>query len=424
MSDEPQEKVDKAIKEFNEDLQEHFKRVGELEEEISELKEAGKGAADQKQKVAEMSKDFAEKLDDFKEQQTERLDDFETQTQKKLDNIGARPQRGIDLREGVKGLVDDLTDGQGNPVRGTSRFSFKSWDQLPATKEVTDLAGSGGPLEREEEVPGIVGPGERQLTIRDLLPTAQTSEALVRFSRELSVTDNAQTQEAQGDTKGESDFTFEAATEDVVTVAHFVRVSQQLLNDVTALESYISSRMRFLLNQEEEDQLLTGSGSGAPVELNGIKPQATAFDTTLDDDVTALNRMDVLRAAILQVSLAHYPATGIILHPTDWFLIETSKDADNRYQFASPQNMATPRMWGLPVTATTAQTSDEFTVGAFQLGAQIWDRMNAAVELSTEDADNFVRNMVTIRAERREALTVYRPESFVDGDFSVALTGS
>ena len=66
-------------------------------------------------------------------------------------------------------------------------------------------------------------------------------------------------------------------------------------------------------------------------------------------------------------------------------------------------------------------TVDKFLTGAFQLGAQIFDREDANVEISTEDSDNFRKNLVTIRAEERLALAVYRPEAFVKGDFSDAL---
>jgi HK97 family phage major capsid protein len=75
-------------------------------------------------------------------------------------------------------------------------------------------------------------------------------------------------------------------------------------------------------------------------------------------------------------------------------------------------------MWGLPIVVTQAVNSLEFCVGAFRLGAQVFDRETANVEISTEDDKNFQQNLVTIRAEERLALAVYRPASFITGSFS------
>ena len=75
-------------------------------------------------------------------------------------------------------------------------------------------------------------------------------------------------------------------------------------------------------------------------------------------------------------------------------------------------------MWKLPVVDTNSIPAGKFMVGAMDMGAQLFDREEAAVEVSTEDGDNFRTNMVTIRAEERLALAVYRPESFVYGSLA------
>ncbi|MBN8956767.1 MAG: phage major capsid protein, partial [Rhizobiales bacterium] len=47
----------------------------------------------------------------------------------------------------------------------------------------------------------------------------------------------------------------------------------------------------------------------------------------------------------------------------------------------------------------------------------IWDRMDVEVLVSSEDRDNFVKNMLTVRAEKRLAMVVKRPAALVYGDF-------
>ena len=76
------------------------------------------------------------------------------------------------------------------------------------------------------------------------------------------------------------------------------------------------------------------------------------------------------------------------------------------------------RLWGMRVVESDALPAGQFMVGAFATAAQIWDRWQTTVELSNEHADNFVRNMSTLRARKRVALTVYRPKSFVHGSFA------
>ena len=78
---------------------------------------------------------------------------------------------------------------------------------------------------------------------------------------------------------------------------------------------------------------------------------------------------------------------------------------------------ADPQLWRLPVVDSSAMPAGDFMVGAFNIAAQVFDREDANIQVSTEDGDNFIKNMVTIRAEERLALIVFRPESFVYGTF-------
>jgi HK97 family phage major capsid protein len=125
-----------------------------------------------------------------------------------------------------------------------------------------------------------------------------------------------------------------------------------------------------------------------------------------------------LRLASLQASLALYPPTGYVLHPTDWAKIELTKDGMQRYIVGDPQSTLNKTLWGLPVVTSMSMQVTKFLTGSFKLGAQIFDRLSMEVLISTENADDFVRNMITIRAEERLALAVYRPAAFIYGTLS------
>ena len=280
---------------------------------------------------------------------------------------------------------------------------------------VTSASGSAGALIEPTRV-GLIQPVTQRLFLRDLLSWGRTGSNAIEYVRETGFTNNANVvSENPTGTKPESDLAFELDSAPVATIAHWVRATRQVLSDVAMLASYIDGRLRYGLKLKEEAQLLKGSGVG--LNINGIYTQASAYANP-GVTVQAETAIDRLRIAMLQVVLAEYEADGIVLSPIDWTAIELTKTLDNAYLFATPRGLATPGLWGRPVVATQAMDAEEFLVGSFQQGAQGWDREDVSVTVSTEDRDNFVKNMVTILCEERVGLTVYRPEAFVKGDFS------
>lgn len=272
----------------------------------------------------------------------------------------------------------------------------------------------GAALTEPMRIPGFIAIPDRRMTVRDLLTPGRTSSNSIQYVKETGFT-NAAKVVTEGTTKPESTIAFALVTKTVATIAHWMLASKQILDDAPMLSSHIDGRLRFGLMFVEEEELLNGDGTGA--DLHGIIPQATDYAAPFTPLFPTM--IDTLRLAILQSELAEFPATGIVLNPIDWAKIELTKDNEHRYIFAQPQNLAGERLWSRPVVPTKALDEDEFLVGAFKLGAQIFDREDANVEISTEDSDNFRKNLVTIRAEERLVLAVYRPEAFVYGDFGL-----
>lgn len=278
------------------------------------------------------------------------------------------------------------------------------------TSLTTDAPGSVGALVQPQRVQGTELP-QRRMTIRALLAPGNTSSNSIEYDREKLFTNNA-APVAEGATKPQSEIQYEEVTAPVRTIAHWMRASVQILADAPGLRSIIDNRLRYGLAYAEETQLLNGDGTGQ--NLEGLVTAATAYSAP--GGLVPDQLIDTIRLGMLQVALAEYPANGIVLNPIDWAYIEMLKDANDNYLIGNPQGTLNPTLWGLPVIATQAMTVDKFLVGAFDLAAQIFDRQDATVEVSTEDQDNFVKNKVTIRAEQRLALAIYRPEALVFGD--------
>lgn len=258
---------------------------------------------------------------------------------------------------------------------------------------------------------GIIAPPVRRMTIRDLLIPGTTNSNSIEFVRETGFTNNATTV-GESMAKPYSDITFGLVNSPVRTVAHLFKASRQILDDVSGLISYIDGRARNGLQLAEEKQLLFGNGSGS--NILGIVPQASSFTPSLS--VANATAIDRIRLALLQAVLAEFPSNGIVLNPIDWASIELTKDNEGRYIIGNPMDGTTPRLWNLPVVETQAMNANNFLVGAFNMAAQIFDRMDMEVLISTENDKDFENNMITIRAEERLALAVYRPEAFVTGE--------
>lgn len=281
------------------------------------------------------------------------------------------------------------------------------------TTVTTDTDGAAGDLVTATRLPGIIAPPDRRMTVRDLITPGRMDGSLLEYVKETGFTNNA-APVAETAKKAESTMKFDLVSTTAKVIAHFVKASRQILSDAPQLASYIDGRLRYGLAYKEEQQLLNGDGTGQ--NLLGIIPQASAFVAPFDPAGTETN-IDNIRLAMLQAALAEFPATGIVMNPIDWARIELLKDTTGRYIIGNPQGTISPTLWSLPVVATQAITVDKFLVGAFKLGAQVFDRWQARVEIATENEDDFVKNLVTILCEERLALAVYRPEAFVYGDF-------
>lgn len=323
-------------------------------------------------------------------------------------------RRGGGEGDDAKSIGEQLTDHDSfanlaKSGRGTARINVKAVTNITS---LTTGTGGVGVAIRPDRVEGVVTAPQRQFTIRDLIMPGRTGSNAIEFVQESGF-QNMAAPVAEGALKPQSDLAYSLVTTTVKTIAHWFRASKQVLGDIPALQSYINGRAIYGLKYVEEAQLLAGDGTGQ--NLLGLIPQATAYDTARTK--TGDTGIDVLSHAITQVRVAEYRASGIVLNPNDWERLSLKKDTTGQYIWVNVTEGGVARMWRLPVVDTNAMPAGKFMVGAFDIAAQVFDREDAAVEVSTEDQDNFVKNMVTIRAEERLALCVYRPQSFVYGTF-------
>ncbi|MBY3257071.1 phage major capsid protein [Rhizobium laguerreae] len=336
--------------------------------------------------------------------------------QEQVSEMEQRLARGTgDGKDGEKSIGEQFTEdqkvkeflGQKMP-RGRVDLTVKA----TITSATTNAAGSVGAALQATRLPGVVELPQRRMTVRDLLTPGRMDQNALEYVQEKVFNNNAG-MVAEGAAKPQSDIQLELKSTTAKVIAHHFKASRQIMEDLAQLRSLIDNRGFYGLAFKEESQLLNGDGTGQ--NLLGIIPQATAFAAPIT--LTSPTSIDLMRLAMLQAALAEFPATGHVLNPIDWTWIETLKDAGGNYIIGDPQGSTAPRLWNLPVVTTQSMQVDKFLTGAFQLGAQLFDRWDARVELATENEDDFIKNLVTLLFEERLALAVYRPQAFIYGDF-------
>ncbi|WOS61376.1 phage major capsid protein [Sinorhizobium fredii] len=258
----------------------------------------------------------------------------------------------------------------------------------------------------------IVPMGRRRLMVRSLLGQANTTSNAVSYRRETGFT-NATAPVAEGAAKPESNVTFEEVTAPVRTLAHWLKLSRQVLDDDAQLRSEIDTVLRYGLAYVVEGQLLNGDGTGQ--NLHGLIPQATDFEETRR--AAGDTAFDILLKAISQSEEAEYMATGAIISVADWYVMMGIKDDQGRYIGGGPLADIPDRVWRLPVAPSNSMPAGKFIVGALELAAKVYSRTDATVELGYVN-DDFTRNLVTVLGEERLALAVRRPEAIVYGSFT------
>jgi len=305
-----------------------------------------------------------------------------------------------------------LSDQYGAMARGAGRAAVEfatSTFAMERKTAIVNATGASQPLVQPTRVPGIVSAPNRVLRIRDMLPVGPTSSNLIEYAKENVFTNNAAAvyqaspEAFENVTKPESGITFTLASAPVVTLAHFIPASRQVLEDAPQLQTYINGRLQYGLKLVEENQILNGDGTAG--QLNGLLNQAIAFSTFASGDT----ELDKIRKVIGAAQLSEYAPDVIIMNWADWQAIELLKGTDGRYIFSNPHDTGVPRVWGLPIIPTNSIAAGTVLVGSIEQAVQLWDRQQFRIELSRENADNFVKNMVTILAEERLALTVFRP---------------
>ncbi len=339
------------------------------------------------------------------------------QTDTKLDAITEELSTFEQKMARATGGIPEPTPTWGREVVETMGDQIKALSEtnqgrvgLNVKATLTTGVASGGAI----DVPtrdATVGLPQQRLTVRNLLDVISISTGSVEYASQTT-RPTAAGMVAEAAAKPESAIDWELKTTSSKVIAHWIKASRQILEDAPQLRDLIDSELRYGLALTEEEQLLSGDGTGA--NLLGMIPEATAYADPLS--LASPNMIDMIGTAVLQSALADFPATGIVIHPADWWRMRLLKDSDGKYILGDPQAVIQPSLFGLPVVATKSMAVDKFLVGDFRSAGTLYDRWAPRVEVGYVN-DDFTRNLVTVLAEERVAFAIKHGEALTYGDF-------
>jgi HK97 family phage major capsid protein len=393
--------------------------IKELQGQLTALQTELKGyfakAEEEKKSYGTITEELKSKIDAL-QKQTDGIDKLLAEKS----NTGTKEvslEESLSQDEGLKRL---LRDKSGSHVLN---LTGKQVHQLMERKTAIESSAVGSATTgvlQIDRTPGIVLEARQNLTIRSLLSSRPTTMQTLDFVKVNSPLTTASPQ-IETHTKKENAVTFTTDSEKVRTLATWIPASRQILDDFGELMGFLQTGLAYYVDLAEEQQLLTGSGAGE--DLNGLITQATSFNTALLPASGSYTPLDYILRAQQQIAVAkELGATFIVLHPTNFYNLLAQKDTQGRYLIGNPGSApGVNNLWGLTPVVTTSIASGTFLVGSGSpAAAEIRDRMGMQVEISTQHSTYFTENMIAIRAEKRLALVVYRPGSYITGTLTTS----
>lgn len=295
-----------------------------------------------------------------------------------------------------------------------SRVSFKAADTMLISSNV-----SGGNVPVEQRLSGLNTIASRQVRLLDIVSRGSASSNVISWVYQANK-DGAAGGTAEGATKNQIDFDLVVNSETVKKRTAFIKVSEEMVDDIDFMRSEINNELMRELLKDVESQVYEGDGTGS--NLNGIRTVATAFAAgAFAGTIDNANAVDVLTAAADQIMIAEQPMPNyILMYPSDVTALKMVKvsSTDKRYVERLALVGGQLSLDGIPIIPTTLVTADEYLIGSFDMST-VYDKGGMSIEVG-RDSDDFTKNLVTVLAEWRGLVIVKNNDrtAFVKGDFT------
>lgn len=241
-----------------------------------------------------------------------------------------------------------------------------------------------------------------------------TNSALIRYAEKKN-RDGSTVFISEGAAKNKIDFDVVVSSSTARKVADYIKVSDEMLDDVDFMASEIENELRYQVLKAADNGVLSGDGN-AP-NLSGITTSAPAY--TLTTVLTSTpNNYDCFVAAATQIEGNNAEATHVFVNPVDYANMKISKGTTGHYVLVNGE------MTQLPYRVVK---TNQIPVGSFLMGDMRKSIVRILQGFSVSmwmENDDFTKNLRTIRGEIR--LHHYIPSNhaaaFVYDQFADVLT--
>ena len=354
--------------------QKHAEAVAQINEE---MKKQGNSAAEIKAAVDKLNAELAE---------------MKAAEGRKTFAGGKTKSFADELKEGLEGVKDQFANFKGG--REEILFSIKSvQNMLSSTTHTGDLD-----ITQVRNSPAF---GQYSNHLRAILPIFASASDVVNYAQEVVPSgEGSFGTQTEGSAETQIDLDTKMVTLNLTTEAAYVKVSRQMLRNLSFLSQYINNQLVEKFARHEDVKY-----------LNAIAASATAASTG------ASATIEKLIDYIAQVYAAGYMPNGIMTTAAGWAAIMKTKPSD----YNTPANVVISPTGqalinGLPVYVNQSVTAGKVYVGDWSKAA-IAQSESFNIRTSEYDQDDFVKNLVTVRAEAAVGLIEYAPSAFVYGAF-------
>ena len=366
--------------------------------------------------INEATKAVDAKLEDAVKSANVRIDEMdkallEAKSENNRIKMEAKDKQPVSFNQAFSNAMDENSDN----IEKFRRKEIKQFAMELKTvgdmslSNITDLSAANVQM-----LPGILPAAPRKLHIRSLLPTGVMSTSAVHYLQETGSEGSVNSWADNSGTKPQIDFDLTEEVAPSEFIAGYLRITRKALDDISAMRSYLQSRLLESYLDAEDNQLLNGNGTSP--NLGGLITNAEAY--------TGFRTIQVEKIidSVAQIESNNHSANGILLSPEQYYALLLTRSTTNEYTLPGlgtvTQLNGQMFISGIPVFKSTAMTDSKYLVGDWAKGAQLFVRENPIVRFFEEDGTNVRENKITVRVEGRVALPIYYTDAFVTGSLN------